>query len=66
MFYYLRIVVAMYLKEGRKAEIAVSPGLSFVVTTCLIVTLVLGILPETLLVQVRTSVRSVVTTLAQK
>ena len=66
MFYYLRIVVAMYLKEGKRAEIAVSPGLSFVVTTCLILTLVLGILPETLLAQVRTSLRSVVATTAQR
>lgn len=66
MFYYLRIVVAMYLKDGREADIAASPGLAFVATICLILTLLIGILPETLVVQVRTSVQSVVTTLAAR
>ncbi len=66
MFYYLRVVVAMYLKEGKKAEIAASPGLAFVATICLILTLLIGILPETLVVQVRTSVQTVVTTMAER
>lgn len=51
MFYYLRLVVAMYLKEGREAEVAITPGLQFVAVVCLVVTLILGILPTPLIEQ---------------
>jgi len=59
MFYYLRIVVAMYLKEGREAEVAISSSLRFVVVLCLIATLALGVAPEGLLRGVRDSLQSV-------
>ena len=49
MFYYLRLVVAMYLREGREAEITVTPGLQWVAMVCLIVTLVFGIVPTPLI-----------------
>jgi NADH:ubiquinone oxidoreductase subunit 2 (subunit N) len=45
MFYYLRLVVAMYLREGVEAEFAITPPLKIVAGVCLIVTLALGILP---------------------
>jgi len=48
MFYYLRIVVAMYLKEGKDAEVAITPQLRFVAAVCLIVTLFLGMWPKPL------------------
>src|SRR5213595_4121425 len=45
MFYYLRLVVAMYLREGREAEVAITPALRIVAGVCLVVTLALGVLP---------------------
>jgi NADH-quinone oxidoreductase subunit N len=59
MFYYLRLVVAMYLREGREAEFAITPSLRLVAGVCLVVTLVLGILPSALIDQVTQSARSV-------
>ena len=43
MYFYLRIVVAMYLKDGREAEVAITPALKFVVVACLVITLVFGV-----------------------
>jgi NADH-quinone oxidoreductase subunit N len=51
MFYYLRLVVAMYLKEGRDAEVAITPALRLVAAVCLIVTLVFGVVPTPLIDQ---------------
>src|SRR5438034_3371696 len=48
MFFYFRIVVAMYLKEGRDADVAITSPLRFVAAVCLIVTLALGIYPTPL------------------
>jgi NADH-quinone oxidoreductase subunit N len=55
MFYYLRIVVAMYLREGREAELAASAPLKFVVAVCLVVTLFFGVMPSPLVDQVMDS-----------
>src|SRR6266498_2860914 len=55
MFFYFRIVVAMYLKEGREAEVAITPALEFVAATCLAVTLIFGIAPAPLVNQVTRS-----------
>src|SRR5207253_10285409 len=55
MFYYLRIVVAMYLREGREAEVAITPALKVVAGVSLAVTLVFGVLPAPLISQVETS-----------
>jgi NADH-quinone oxidoreductase subunit N len=51
MFYYLRLVVAMYLKEGRDAEVAVTPALRFVAGLALVVTLAFGLYPPPLIEQ---------------
>jgi NADH-quinone oxidoreductase subunit N len=51
MFFYFRIVVAMYLREGREAEVAITPGLKIVVGVCLAVTLLFGIAPSPLINQ---------------
>ncbi|HKO56090.1 MAG TPA: NADH-quinone oxidoreductase subunit N [Thermoanaerobaculia bacterium] len=55
MFYYLRLVVAMYLREGREAEVAITPALRIVAAVCLLVTLVLGVLPTPLINEVERS-----------
>jgi len=59
MFYYLRLVVAMYLKEGRDADVAITPSLGFVGAVCLVITLVLGVYPPPLIHQVSESSRAV-------
>ena len=61
MFYYLRLVVAMYLKDGREAEIVVTPSLRWVAGICLAVTLLFGILPTPLIDQAIDSSRFIVT-----
>jgi NADH-quinone oxidoreductase subunit N len=63
MFYYLRIVVAMYLRDGR-GEVSVSGGLKFVAALCLVATLLLGILPRPLIDQATLSSRWLVTRVA--
>ncbi|HEX7152994.1 MAG TPA: NADH-quinone oxidoreductase subunit N [Thermoanaerobaculia bacterium] len=60
MFYYLRVVVAMYLREGREAEVGTSGTLRFVVGLCLLVTIVFGVLPRPLITQTELSSRGVV------
>ena len=55
MFYYLRVVVAMYLKDGKEAEVADSGALKLVGAVCLAITLLLGILPTPLIRQVESS-----------
>jgi NADH-quinone oxidoreductase subunit N len=59
MFYYLRLVVAMYLREGRDAEVAVTPALRFVAGLALAVTLILGLYPPPLIEQAAQSSRAV-------
>lgn len=46
MFFYFRLVMAMYLREGREEEAGASGSLRFVAFVCLVVTLVLGIYPR--------------------
>src|ERR1700730_4266885 len=55
MFFYFRIVVAMYLKEGREAEVAITPNLKLVAGVCLAVTLLFGLAPSPLVKQVARS-----------
>jgi len=55
MFYYLRLVVAMYLRDGAEAELAVTPELKLVAVVCLVVTLALGVAPEPAIRQVMSS-----------
>jgi len=59
MFYYLRLVVAMYLREEREGEFAVTPSLKWVAGVCVAITLVLGLVPQPLLKQVQASSRGV-------
>jgi NADH-quinone oxidoreductase subunit N len=51
MFFYFRIVVAMYLRDGTNADVSSSGALKFVAAVCLIVTLVLGVAPTPLIKQ---------------
>jgi NADH-quinone oxidoreductase subunit N len=60
MFYYLRIVVAMYLREGSEAPVGTSGPLRFVVALCLLVTLFFGVMPKQLIRQVELSSSGVV------
>ena len=55
MFYYLRIVVAMYLKDGQEAGVEASPAVRWVATVCLAATLVLGVVPNPLIREVHRS-----------
>jgi NADH-quinone oxidoreductase subunit N len=55
MVYYLRIVIAMYFRDGREAELAGGSTLKFVVMACLIITLFFGILPSLLIDQAKLS-----------
>jgi len=61
MFFYFRIVVAMYLRDGKEADVASSGALKFVAVVCLIITLLLGIIPTPLIKQVETSSRWIAT-----
>jgi NADH-quinone oxidoreductase subunit N len=55
MFYYLRLVVAMYLREGGEGQLVTGGSLKAVAVICLIITLVLGVIPTPLIDQVRKS-----------
>jgi len=59
MFYYLRLVVAMYLREGRDADVAITSPLRIVAVVCLVVTLALGIFPSPLVNGAGTSSRNI-------
>lgn len=65
MFYYLRLVVAMYLKEGKEAEVTATGSVKFAVASCLIVTLGLGIAPEMFVREVQRSLRRIVPAIDQ-
>jgi NADH-quinone oxidoreductase subunit N len=66
MFYYLRIVVAMYLKEGVEAEIAPTASLTATALVCFVLTLAIGVVPERLLIRnVQESARTVLTSVVQ-
>jgi NADH-quinone oxidoreductase subunit N len=49
MFFYFRIVMAMYLRDGNEAEVAGGGALKLVAAVCLAVTLIFGILPTPLI-----------------
>src|ERR1051326_8585783 len=55
MFYYLRLVVAMYLREGREADVAITPPLKLAAAVALAVTLIFGFVPAPLVKQVMMS-----------
>jgi len=63
MFYYLRLVVAMYLKEEGQGEFALTWPLKVTVSVCLVATLVLGIIPDRALKQIERSSKSIVASL---
>jgi NADH-quinone oxidoreductase subunit N len=46
MFFYFRLVMAMYLRDGSDAEVTAGGSLRFVAFVCLVVTLFLGIYPR--------------------
>ncbi|MBV8516587.1 MAG: NADH-quinone oxidoreductase subunit N [Acidobacteria bacterium] len=59
MFFYFRLVMAMYLREGREDALPAQGTLRFVAAICLVVTLLFGILPSPLIDQARISGRGV-------
>jgi NADH-quinone oxidoreductase subunit N len=63
MFYYLRLVVAMYLSDEGAGKLASSPSLSLVAGACLVLTLLFGILPGPMIDEVTRSLHSIVATL---
>jgi NADH-quinone oxidoreductase subunit N len=64
MFYYFRLVMAMYLRDGKEAPVVAGGGLRFVAAVCLLVTLLFGILPAPLIQQATTSTAWVATRIA--
>ena len=59
MFFYFRLVMAMYLREGVEARVVTSRPLQFVAAISLVITLVFGILPRYLIDHVTVSGRGV-------
>jgi NADH:ubiquinone oxidoreductase subunit 2 (subunit N) len=59
MFYYLRLVVAMYLRDGKSADVSTSGSLKLVAAVCLVVTIIFGVLPNALVDQVTDSAKQV-------
>jgi len=57
MFYYLRLVVAMYLRDGKAADVTTSGSLRLVAAVCLVVTIIFGVLPDRLVKQVDASAK---------
>jgi NADH-quinone oxidoreductase subunit N len=55
MVYYLRLVMAMYFRDGQEAELAGGGALKFVAVACLVITLILGVLPSPLIDQAKLS-----------
>jgi NADH-quinone oxidoreductase subunit N len=55
MVYYLRMVMAMYFRDGKDAELAGGMTLKLVAVACLAITLIFGILPSPLIDQARLS-----------
>ncbi len=55
IFYYFKIVVAMYLREGKEADMVITRPLQVVGAVALAVTLIFGVLPAPLITQVEQS-----------
>lgn len=55
MVYYLRLVMAMYFRDGKEAELAGGMTLKLVAIACLAITLLFGILPSPLIDQAKLS-----------
>ncbi|HJQ38036.1 MAG TPA: NADH-quinone oxidoreductase subunit N [Thermoanaerobaculia bacterium] len=56
MFFYFRLVMAMYLRDGQQqAEVVSSGALKLVAAICLVVTLLFGVLPTPLVEQAKIS-----------
>jgi NADH-quinone oxidoreductase subunit N len=55
MFFYFRLVMAMYLKEGREADLPSTGSLRLVAAVAIIITLLFGVLPSPLIDTARNS-----------
>lgn len=66
MFYYFRLVVAMYLREGKTAEIVVTSPLKLAVAVCLVITLGFGVLPQGLISHVRDTSKTLVASMMNR
>ena len=53
LFYYFRIVMAMYLSDGEGAPLKGSIGLTVTVSACAVATMVIGLAPQPFLSVVR-------------
>ncbi|HEX8170398.1 MAG TPA: NADH-quinone oxidoreductase subunit N [Thermoanaerobaculia bacterium] len=59
MFFYFRLVMAMYLRDGHEGALPAGGTLRFVAAVCLVITLLFGILPSPLIDQAAISGRGV-------
>jgi NADH-quinone oxidoreductase subunit N len=64
MFFYFRLVMAMYLREGSEAKLTTSWPLRVVAVVAIVATLVLGVLPSPLIDQAKLSGSGVVKSIA--
>jgi NADH-quinone oxidoreductase subunit N len=48
-YYYLKVVLAMYTKEGNDTEIEVSPVYIMVAVFCVLMSLMIGLFPDVLM-----------------
>jgi NADH-quinone oxidoreductase subunit N len=59
MFFYFRLVMAMYLRDGKDEDLVVGGSLKIVAFVCLVVTLALGIYPRYFISEAARSARPV-------
>ncbi|HVR43668.1 MAG TPA: NADH-quinone oxidoreductase subunit N [Thermoanaerobaculia bacterium] len=60
MFYYFRLVVAMYLRDDPGAELVGGGSIRLVAAACLLITLGLGVAPQPMLEEVGRSLQSLI------
>ena len=46
IYYYFKVIVAMYTKDGEQSSIAVAPAYTFVIALCVLLMLLIGIFPS--------------------
>jgi NADH-quinone oxidoreductase subunit N len=49
VYYYFRVIQAMYFKEGNAQQLEISPGFNFMLILLAIIVILLGILPQLLI-----------------
>jgi NADH-quinone oxidoreductase subunit N len=48
VYYYFKVIIAMYTKESKEAAFTIKPAYSFVIVVCILVTVLAGLFPSVL------------------